>query len=132
MATRITWWFAAVLVASTSAYGPGVLARGARPAVRRAAAQPVALARRPRTFKSYAEYELALRQEAELPEGFSVGLTGFTFKPAELGGTKTAVMNLTLIVLDEPSNHFAAVFTRNAYPGAPVKVGRKRLASRLF
>ncbi len=37
-------------------------------------------------------------------------------------------MTLTLIALDEPTPDFAAVFTRNAFPGAPIKVGRRRLA----
>ncbi len=36
-------------------------------------------------------------------------------------------MNLTLIALDEPTADFAAVFTKNALPGAPVIVGRRRL-----
>jgi glutamate N-acetyltransferase / amino-acid N-acetyltransferase len=37
-------------------------------------------------------------------------------------------MTLTLITLDQPTQNFAAVFTRNAFPGAPVIVGRARLA----
>jgi glutamate N-acetyltransferase/amino-acid N-acetyltransferase len=36
-------------------------------------------------------------------------------------------MRLTLIALDRPSPDFAARFTKNAFPGAPVIVGRKRL-----
>ena len=36
-------------------------------------------------------------------------------------------MNLTVLVLDEPTPSFAAVFTRNAFPGAPVLIGRQRL-----
>jgi glutamate N-acetyltransferase/amino-acid N-acetyltransferase len=36
-------------------------------------------------------------------------------------------MTLTLIALEEPSSSFAAVFTRNAFPGAPVVIGRSRL-----
>jgi glutamate N-acetyltransferase/amino-acid N-acetyltransferase len=34
-----------------------------------------------------------------------------------------------LIALDKPTSDFAAVFTKNAFPGAPVIVGRKRLES---
>jgi glutamate N-acetyltransferase/amino-acid N-acetyltransferase len=45
--------------------------------------------------------------------------------PAEVD--KPAKMNLTLIVLDEPTPAFGAVFTTNAFPGAPVLVGRERL-----
>ncbi len=36
-------------------------------------------------------------------------------------------MNLALILLDQPSRDFAAVFTRNRFPGAPVLLGRRRL-----
>jgi glutamate N-acetyltransferase/amino-acid N-acetyltransferase len=36
-------------------------------------------------------------------------------------------MTLTLIALEAPTPDFAAVFTRNAFPGAPVVVGRARL-----
>jgi glutamate N-acetyltransferase/amino-acid N-acetyltransferase len=36
-------------------------------------------------------------------------------------------MTITLIVPDEPTADFGAVFTRNAFPGAPVKIGRCRL-----
>ncbi|MDR1498356.1 MAG: bifunctional ornithine acetyltransferase/N-acetylglutamate synthase [Puniceicoccales bacterium] len=36
-------------------------------------------------------------------------------------------MTLSLVVVDRPSADFAAVFTRNAFPGAPVVVGRRRL-----
>ncbi len=45
--------------------------------------------------------------------------------PAEVA--KAAHMAMTLMVVDQPTPDFAAVFTRNAFPGAPVKVGRKRL-----
>jgi len=37
-------------------------------------------------------------------------------------------MTLTLIALDRPSPDFAAVFTKNAFPGAPVMIGRRRLS----
>jgi glutamate N-acetyltransferase/amino-acid N-acetyltransferase len=40
---------------------------------------------------------------------------------------KPAKMTLTLIALDQPTADFAAMFTRNAFPGAPIIVGRKRL-----
>ncbi len=36
-------------------------------------------------------------------------------------------MALTVVTLDEPTPSFAAMFTRNAFPGAPVIVGRRRL-----
>ncbi len=40
---------------------------------------------------------------------------------------KPAKMTLTLIALDQPTSDFAALFTKNAFPGAPVIVGRQRL-----
>ena len=66
-----------------------------------------------------------LTTQAVLPAGFRVGTTTFDFTPVEL--PKPARMTLTLIALDEPTADFAAVFTRNAFPGAPVIVGRRRL-----
>ena len=36
-------------------------------------------------------------------------------------------MTLTLIALDKPTADFAAMFTNNAFPGAPVIIGRQRL-----
>ncbi|HSN15707.1 MAG TPA: bifunctional glutamate N-acetyltransferase/amino-acid acetyltransferase ArgJ, partial [Anaeromyxobacteraceae bacterium] len=47
------------------------------------------------------------------------------FTPFEVA--KPAKMRLTLIALDQPTGSFGAVFTRNAFPGAPVIVGRARL-----
>lgn len=63
---------------------------------------------------------------SKLPKGFRVGTQGFTFRPRELP-EKVAKMTVTLIALDKPSSDFAAMFTSNAFPGAPVLVGRKRL-----
>jgi len=54
-----------------------------------------------------------------------VGATRFEFTPFEV--PKPAKMTLTLIALDRPTENFAAMFTKNAFPGAPVIVGRKRL-----
>ncbi|NKB68112.1 MAG: arginine biosynthesis protein ArgJ [Candidatus Latescibacteria bacterium] len=41
--------------------------------------------------------------------------------------TEQASMTVTAIVCDEPSASFGAVFTRNAFPGAPVILGRQLL-----
>jgi len=64
---------------------------------------------------------------AALPQGFRVGTARFDFMPKE--APKPARMTLTLIALDEPTADFAALFTRNAFPGAPVIVGRRRLGA---
>ena len=78
------------------------------------------------TFANEAAYLAAVSARSSLPRGFRVGVGGFAFHPAELP-TKEARMNLTLIVADEPTPNFAAMFTRNALPGAPVLIGRSRL-----
>ena len=69
-----------------------------------------------------------------MPQGFRVGVDTFEFIPEELGETATekARMTLSLLVPDQPipADHFAAVFTKNTFPGAPVKIGRKLLQSR--
>ena len=80
------------------------------------------------THESESSY-LASLAVHQLPDGFRCGVCGFQFEPAELGGASTAVMNLTLLALDAPTYDWAAVFTRNRFPGAPVKVGRARMAA---
>ncbi|HEY5958675.1 MAG TPA: bifunctional ornithine acetyltransferase/N-acetylglutamate synthase [Polyangiaceae bacterium] len=79
------------------------------------------------TFDSRSAHRQWLANHAALPKGFRVGRTRFEFVPFEV--KKTASMNLTLIALDRPSPDFAAVFTKNAFPGAPVIIGRQRLSS---
>ena len=54
-----------------------------------------------------------------------MGRASLEFLPAEVA--RPSRMNLTLLVLDAPTPAFAAVFTRNAFPGAPVRIGRERL-----
>ncbi len=77
------------------------------------------------SFASREEHRAWLASQAALPAGFRVGTTRFDFIPRE--APKPAKMTLTLIALDRPTADFAAVFTRNAFPGAPVIVGRQRL-----
>jgi glutamate N-acetyltransferase/amino-acid N-acetyltransferase len=78
------------------------------------------------TFPDRAAHRAWLASQAALPAGFRVGRARFEFVPRE--APKPAAMNLTLIALDRPSPAFAAMFTRNAFPGAPVVIGRRRLA----
>jgi glutamate N-acetyltransferase/amino-acid N-acetyltransferase len=77
-------------------------------------------------FPDRAAHRAWLAAQAALPAGFRVGRARFEFVPRE--APKPAAMNLTLIALDRPSPAFAAMFTRNAFPGAPVLIGRRRLA----
>ncbi|HVO18558.1 MAG TPA: bifunctional ornithine acetyltransferase/N-acetylglutamate synthase [Anaeromyxobacter sp.] len=76
-------------------------------------------------FADRAAHRAFLEREAPLPAGFRVGACGLEFLPAEL--PRPARMNLLLIALDRPTPSFAARFTRNAFPGAPVVLGRRRL-----
>jgi len=80
------------------------------------------------TFTSSADHHAWLATQAALPAGFRVGTARLEFMPRE--APKPAKMVLTLLSLDQPTPDFAAVFTRNAFPGAPIVVGRRRLAER--
>jgi glutamate N-acetyltransferase/amino-acid N-acetyltransferase len=82
------------------------------------------------TFADRASHRAWLATQSALPAGFRVGASRFEFIPAEV--SKPARMTLTLIALDRPTADFAAVFTRNAFPGAPVLVGRARLEAPLL
>ncbi|HYG68840.1 MAG TPA: bifunctional ornithine acetyltransferase/N-acetylglutamate synthase [Anaeromyxobacteraceae bacterium] len=77
-------------------------------------------------FASAAEHRAWLETQAALPAGFRVGTASFAFTPVEV--PKPATMRLTVIALDAPAPAFAAKFTKNAFPGAPVVIGRRRLA----
>jgi glutamate N-acetyltransferase/amino-acid N-acetyltransferase len=79
------------------------------------------------SFTSEAEYLKELAARAVLPEGFRCATARIEFFPKERSLAKPLAMNLGLILLDEPSRDFAAVFTRNRFPGAPVLLGRRRL-----
>lgn len=77
------------------------------------------------SFANRAEHRAWLSSQSPLPRGFSVGTARFDFTPVE--APKPSKMTLTVIKLDKPTPDFAAVFTRNAFPGAPVVIGRQRL-----
>jgi glutamate N-acetyltransferase/amino-acid N-acetyltransferase len=76
-------------------------------------------------FSSREDHRAWLTTQAGLPRGFRVGTTRFSFAPTE--AAKPAKMTVTLLTLDRPTPDFAAVFTRNAICGAPVRIGRARL-----
>jgi glutamate N-acetyltransferase/amino-acid N-acetyltransferase len=77
------------------------------------------------TFASRAAHREWLETQAPLPAGFRVGTCSLEFVPAEV--PKPSRMNLTLVAVERPTPAFAARFTRNGFPGAPVIVGRRRL-----
>ena len=72
------------------------------------------------------DYIEILAKRSKLPQGFKVGATRFLFNPLEVAG-KTLPMNVSLIVLDQPTESFAALFTSNKVPGGPVVVGKSRM-----
>jgi len=76
-------------------------------------------------FPSRPAHRAWLATQAGLPAGFRIGMTRLAFTPREV--PKPAEMTLTLIALDRPAPAFAAVYTKNAFPGAPVLIGRRRL-----
>jgi glutamate N-acetyltransferase/amino-acid N-acetyltransferase len=78
------------------------------------------------TFGSALEHRAWLETQAALPLGFRVGTSRFEFRPVEVD--KPATMTVTLLALETPTPSFAAMFTKNAFPGAPVIVGKLRLA----
>ena len=81
-------------------------------------------------FHSSEEYENYLEANVPLPEGITAASHKISFTPRELaveGEGKNYPMNLTLLALDEPTDCFSALFTRNAFPGHPVVIGRELL-----
>ncbi len=74
-------------------------------------------------FASESEHRDWLKSQSALPRGFRVGTCSFKFDSVEL--KKPAAMTLTLIELDQPSDIFSCLFTSNAFPGAPITVGRE-------
>jgi glutamate N-acetyltransferase/amino-acid N-acetyltransferase len=77
-------------------------------------------------FSCRAAHREWLAGASQLPAGFRVGTARLEFMPRE--APKPARMTITLIALDRPTPDFGAVFTRNALPGAPVIIGRRRLS----
>jgi glutamate N-acetyltransferase/amino-acid N-acetyltransferase len=78
------------------------------------------------SFSSRAAHRAWLETQCRLPLGFRVGTSRLEFTPVE--APRPARMALTIIAVDAPTSSFAAKFTRNAFPGAPVIVGRDRLS----
>ncbi len=77
------------------------------------------------SFASKDDYFAHLKSIGDLPQGFKVGTSWISFTPQEANFPSR--MNVTLIALDAPTDKFALAFTKNAFPGAPIRVGRKRI-----
>ncbi|TVQ35835.1 MAG: arginine biosynthesis protein ArgJ [Spirochaetaceae bacterium] len=78
-------------------------------------------------FDSEAAWLDFLRARAPFPDGFRAATAGLSFTPAERPSDQTYSMNLALITADPAVTSFAALFTRNRFPGAPVIIARERV-----
>lgn len=82
------------------------------------------------TFDTKEEYEEYLMEASGLPKGFSTGSAKGSFVAEEAPSMGKLPIKGTVIYLEDgPTDSWAAVFTKNMFPGAPIKVGRKRLVS---
>ncbi len=73
------------------------------------------------------EYFAKLHQLGKFPKGFRFSTTSLNFFPIEKKSSEPYKMDLSLLLLDEPTSVFAGMFTRNQFPGAPVLIGRSML-----
>ncbi len=78
-------------------------------------------------YGSIQEYLKVLEKRSLLPEGFKCSTISLNFFPEEKKEGKPYRMNMSLIVLDDPGSSFGGVFTKNAFPGMPVIIGRERI-----
>jgi glutamate N-acetyltransferase/amino-acid N-acetyltransferase len=79
-------------------------------------------------FETESHYREYLESVSRLPAGFRVSTGNLSFVPSERPTLEPYRMNLSLILADRPVTSFAGVFTKNAFPGAPVILGRRRLS----
>jgi glutamate N-acetyltransferase/amino-acid N-acetyltransferase len=80
-------------------------------------------------YNSKEKYIADLEKRSALPEGFLTSTSTIEFYPKEKLVKNPFKMNLSLITADNETPYFAAMFTRNRFPGAPVILGRERLAN---
>ncbi|OQY32173.1 MAG: hypothetical protein B6241_12115 [Spirochaetaceae bacterium 4572_59] len=83
-----------------------------------------------KSFNSLASYLVSLERRSCPPEGFLIGTSSLEFTPVERQSGSSVKMNLTSILLEEPTVAFGAVFTKNAFPGYPVRIGREMLSQK--
>lgn len=90
-----------------------------------------------KSFTSESEYLKHLKSQAALPRGFEGKVLQLKFTPEEepqkkSGEPNVQQMNMALVRLMKPTDSFAAMFTRNKFPGAPVVIGRERLGEKFI
>lgn len=81
-------------------------------------------------YESEDQYIADLDRRSRLPEGFLTSTASLEFFPKEKPVSEKLVMKLTFIAMENPTELFGAVYTKNAFPGAPVIVGKERLKNR--
>lgn len=80
-------------------------------------------------YKNREEYEAEVQKRSKLPKGFKVGVVPLTFFPKEKKLETPLPMKLSIILLDEKTDSFGSVFTRNSFPGHPIIHGKQMLSS---
>lgn len=79
-------------------------------------------------FGFVTEYLDYIENVSELPKGFATGSADGSFISAEAPDLGNLKVRCTVIHLTEgPTDSWVACFTSNKLPGAPIKVGRRRL-----
>mmetsp|Transcript_1126 Transcript_1126/g.2347 ORF Transcript_1126/g.2347 Transcript_1126/m.2347 type:complete len:521 (-) Transcript_1126:139-1701(-) len=79
-------------------------------------------------FSTLEEYMDYMSAASALPQGFATGTASGTFISVEAPALGPLPIKGTVIFLtDGPTDSWAACFTSNKFPGAPIKVGRSRL-----
>ena len=84
------------------------------------------------TFSSEKAHRDHIEKTCPLPPGFRVGAGSLKFHPKELGeGSKAMPMKVSMIALEQgkATKSYAAVLTKNAFPGAPIRVSREIVQS---
>uniref|UniRef100_A0A7S3LIB3 Arginine biosynthesis bifunctional protein ArgJ, mitochondrial n=1 Tax=Amphora coffeiformis TaxID=265554 RepID=A0A7S3LIB3_9STRA len=80
-------------------------------------------------FPNKDEYLAYMETVSALPKGFATGTANGKFVSVEAPALGPLPIRATVIYLTEgPTENWAAVFTKNKFPGAPVIVGKKRIA----
>ena len=81
-------------------------------------------------YEDKASYIAHLQTICPLPAGFQCSFAKTSFTPVEAPQMKDMPITLTLIKMCSPTSNWAAVFTKNTFPGAPVIVGKALLLRR--
>jgi len=78
-------------------------------------------------YPDFSSYQRRLSKDAALPDGFEVGVGSLEFVPPERPNGRVQKMNLGIMRMLQPTASFAGTFTKNAFPGWPIIVGRRLL-----